>query len=139
MIDQGTPYPSGLQTALLSSGPVLSDPTGGAPLVDAALWIQHVLLGSTATMVAILAIAAIGFLALSGQIELRRGATTIIGCFILFGAPSIAAAFVQMFVRVDDRPPLTAAKADAPTLPPAPPPPPRTYDPYAGASVERRR
>jgi type IV secretion system protein VirB2 len=44
-----------------------------------------------ATSVAVIAIVGIGFGMLSGRIDLRRGATVIIGGFILFGASSIVA------------------------------------------------
>ncbi len=42
-----------------------------------------------------IALAGIGFVMLAGRVDLRRGATVILGCFILFAAPSMANSFVQ--------------------------------------------
>jgi type IV secretion system protein VirB2 len=52
-------------------------------------WLQHTLLGTVATVVAIIAVASVGFLMLTGRMNWRYGATVILGCFILFGAASI--------------------------------------------------
>jgi type IV secretion system protein VirB2 len=47
------------------------------------------LLGTVATVAAIIAVASVGFLMLTGRMNWRYGATVILGCFILFGAASI--------------------------------------------------
>jgi type IV secretion system protein VirB2 len=60
-------------------------------LTGAAAWLQGTLLGPIATTIAVIAVASVGFLMLTGRLHWRRGAQTIIGCFILFGASSIAA------------------------------------------------
>jgi type IV secretory pathway VirB2 component (pilin) len=57
-------------------------PDRGRALLDAG----H-LLGNVATAVAVMAVAAVGFMMLTGRMNWRFGATVIIGCFILFGAP----------------------------------------------------
>ncbi len=76
--------------ALVSYSPSLADsPAGSSVLVAAVTWLQDVLLGTAATSIAIVAIAAIGFGMLTGRINLRHGATVVFGCFILFGASSI--------------------------------------------------
>jgi type IV secretory pathway VirB2 component (pilin) len=118
----------------------LDDPPAQSPLGAAIAWLEGAALGSTATIVAVIAVAAIGLLMLSGRLELRRGVTVALGCFILFGATSIGAALTG----------LTDTDA-APGAAPAPPPPPlpqaraaadqprAAYDPYAGASVPVRR
>src|SRR3546814_18729752 len=49
------------------------------------------LLGTVATVVAVIAVATVGFMMLTGRINWRYGATVILGCFILFGAASIVA------------------------------------------------
>jgi type IV secretory pathway VirB2 component (pilin) len=59
-------------------------------LVPAVQWIEGALLGSLATVIAILAIAGIGFAMFSGRIALRRTISAILGCFVLLGASSIA-------------------------------------------------
>lgn len=61
-----------------------------SPITAAIVWLQGALLGSATTMVAIIAIALFGVLMLSGRIDWRRGVRIVIGCFILFGAPTIA-------------------------------------------------
>jgi len=47
------------------------------------------LLGTFATVAAVIAIAAVGFMMLTGRINWRHGAVVVLGCFILFGAASI--------------------------------------------------
>ena len=69
----------------------MSDPAGSGPIVSALDWLQGTLLGTVATTVAVIAIAAVGFMMLTGRINWRHGAVVILGCFILFGAVSIVA------------------------------------------------
>lgn len=66
-----------------------SDPAGSGPIVSALHWIQGTLLGTVATVFAIIAVAVVGFMMLTGRMNWRYGATVILGCFILFGAASI--------------------------------------------------
>ncbi|MNH76564.1 TrbC/VIRB2 family protein [compost metagenome] len=68
---------------------VLADPRGSGPIVSAVQWLQGTLLGTIATVVAVIAVACVGLLMLSGRINWRHGAVVILGCFILFGAASI--------------------------------------------------
>ena len=68
-----------------------ADPQGSGAIVGALHWIQGTLLGTTATVVAVLAVAFVGFMMLTGRMNWRHGAAVIIGCFILFGAASIVA------------------------------------------------
>lgn len=65
------------------------DPAGSGPIVAALGWLQGTLLGHVATAVAVMAVAAVGFMMLTGRLNWRFGATVIIGCFILFGAGAI--------------------------------------------------
>jgi type IV secretion system protein VirB2 len=69
----------------------LADPQGSSVIVRAVQWLQGTLLGTIATTVAVIAVAAVGLLMLTGRINWRYGATVILGCFILFGAASIVA------------------------------------------------
>jgi type IV secretion system protein VirB2 len=69
----------------------LADPQGSGAIVSAVRWLQGTLLGTVATVVAVIAVASVGFLMLTGRINWRYGATVILGCFILFGAASIVA------------------------------------------------
>ena len=68
-----------------------ADPQGSGPIVNALGWLQNTMLGSVATAVAVMAVAAVGFMMLTGRMNWRFGATVIIGVFILFGAASIVA------------------------------------------------
>ena len=65
------------------------NPAGSGPIVSALLWMQGTLLGNVATAVAVIAVAMVGFMMLTGRMNWRFGATVIIGCFILFGAGAI--------------------------------------------------
>jgi type IV secretion system protein VirB2 len=65
------------------------DPAGSGPIVAALGWLQGTLLGNVATAVAVMAVAAVGFMMLTGRMNWRFGATVIIGCFVLFGAGAI--------------------------------------------------
>ena len=68
-----------------------ADPQGSGPIVNALSWLQNTMLGSVATAVAVMAVAAVGFMMLTGRMNWRFGATVIIGCFVLFGAATIVA------------------------------------------------
>lgn len=73
------------QTALAQA----ANPQGSGPIVAALYWLQGTLLGNVATAVAVMAIAAVGFMMLTGRLNWRFGATVILGTFILFGAGAI--------------------------------------------------
>ncbi|MDF0544549.1 TrbC/VirB2 family protein [Sphingobium sp. H39-3-25] len=65
------------------------DPEGSDPIIGALQWLQGTLLGTVATVAAVIAVAAVGFMMLTGRMNWRYGAVVILGCFILFGAASI--------------------------------------------------
>ena len=67
------------------------DPAGSGPIIAAVDWLQGTLLGNVATAVAVIAVAAVGFMMLTGRINWKYGATVVLGLFILFGAASIVA------------------------------------------------
>ncbi len=99
------------------------------PYLAAVSWVSLQLLGVFATSVCVVAVAAIGFGMLDGRVEFRRAVTTLLGCFLIFGASSIASALSGGATSlssapepVDDEPPTKRAQ-------PAP-----AYDPYAGAA-----
>jgi len=79
--------------ALASPGAAMAqaaaDPRGSVPIVAALAWMEGTLLGNVATAVAVMAVAAVGFMMLTGRMNWRFGATVIVGCFVLFGAASI--------------------------------------------------
>lgn len=117
----------------------LTEPTGANPLVVAVGWLQSVMLGTIGSSISIIAVAAIGMMMLAGQLPLRRGSKVLLGCFILFGASSVASgirgAVDAAFGSVDtsssvspvEPSPLSETLASQPN-----------YDPYAGASVPDR-
>lgn len=127
-------------TVLTSPSPMLADPDQSSVFVSAAHWIEAVLLGPVATSIAVVAVASIGLLMLSGRVRLRRGATVIVGCFILFGAANIAQGLRGAATALSSAPPVAAVAQGSPPialLPPSPPEPAPVVDPYAGASIRR--
>ncbi|HVZ99345.1 MAG TPA: TrbC/VirB2 family protein [Caulobacterales bacterium] len=68
-----------------------ANPPGSGPILAAINWIQGTLLGNVATAVAVIAVAIVGFMMLTGRMNWRHGITVIIGCFVLFGAAAIVA------------------------------------------------
>ncbi|WP_371876683.1 TrbC/VirB2 family protein [Sphingomonas sp. DG1-23] len=124
--------------------PDLADPATPAPLFAAVTWIERTVLGSVATSIAVIAVAVVGLMMLRGRLEVRRGVTVILGCFVLFGAPVLAAGIRGIASNVLPAPPIVPAAPPPPPMPiargpspmmPPPPPEPSNYDPYAGASV----
>jgi len=67
----------------------MQDPQGSGVIINAVNWLQGTLLGTVATTVAVIAVAVVGFMMLTGRINWRHGVVVILGCFILFGAASI--------------------------------------------------
>lgn len=114
----------------------LSDPRGSSVIVEAVRWVEGTLLGSVGTIIAVIAVSWIGFMMLFGRANVRHGLTVIGGCFVLFGAPTIAAGLQASIAspsggRLD--------YAEVPPPPEAPPAPPTfvpaNRDPYAGAAL----
>jgi type IV secretory pathway VirB2 component (pilin) len=106
---------------ILSYAPTsLADSAAGSSVLVAAIsWLQDVLLGTVATSVAVIAVAAIGFGMLTGRVNIRHGATVVLGCFILFGASTIVNGlrYAATGAGGDDSAPATTVRT--------PPPPPR--------------
>lgn len=117
------------------SNTALSEP--GA-LAAAAAWIESLVLGTPATITAVLAIAALGFAALGGHFPARRALRVVLGTFILFGAPIIAGGLSnlsQQWRQGTDFPTAVASPVDPAPAAPLPSPTANPFDPYAGASV----
>lgn len=70
---------------------VQANPAGSSPLVAALEWVQGTLLGNLATTAAVIAVAVVGYMMLTGRMEWRRGLMVVVGAFIIFGAVSIVA------------------------------------------------
>ena len=119
----------------------LADPAGSGAVAAAVQWLQGTLLGTAATSVAVISVAAVGLMMLTGRLSVRRAGVVILGCFILFGASSIAAGIHALAGLGQAPPPEPAYVPPAWVLPPPAPPPPAPAvpaDPYAGAAVPSR-
>ena len=84
--------------AMPSAAFAQANPQGSGPIVSALSWLQGTLLGNVATAVAVMAVAAVGFMMLTGRMNWRFGATVIIGCFVLFGAGAIVSGIQSVAV-----------------------------------------
>lgn len=117
------------------------DPVGTSVFVSAARWIEAVLMGPVATSIAVMAVASVGLLMLSGRVNIRRGASVILGCFILFGAATIAQGLRGAASAVTRGGSSQPVNVIAPTpqvvLEPPSEEPVEVMDPYAGASFRR--
>ncbi|MDZ4058033.1 MAG: TrbC/VirB2 family protein [Polynucleobacter sp.] len=106
-------------------------------LVEAVQWAVAALTGSLATAAATLAVASFGYLVFMGQMDLRRAAQVILGCFILFSAPKIAAGLIGLGTlspngHVESTLP---PSIKLPSLPQPNSHP--THDPYAAAAISQ--
>ena len=123
-------------SSALASGS-LADPSGSDVIPAAVSWLEGLLLGTVATTIAIIAVSAVGLMMLTGRVSMRHGLTVTVGCFILFGAATIAAGIRSYLPGADQV--LVSHRPDAPPgMTPPPPPSPTNHDPYAGASVPMR-
>ncbi|MDB5580081.1 MAG: type secretion protein [Bradyrhizobium sp.] len=115
---------------------MISDPGSSSPIVAGVTWIEHALLGTAATAIAVICVAAVGYQFLTGHIPARRAVTVIVGCFILFGAPSIAGALSALAGHEPAGDAVEQAAPSAPEAAPMPlapsPAPPNPFDPYSG-------
>lgn len=107
------------------------------PVTSTLGWIEGTVLGTVATAVAVVAVAWVGFLMLSGRIDVRRAAHVIFGSFVIFGASTIAVGFQAAIFGMHEAP---VEQVDVAPLPPAYPAAPAgaapsAYDPYAGAGL----
>jgi type IV secretory pathway VirB2 component (pilin) len=97
MPPRSAPIP--LLAMLLAPMPALAqaatDPQGSGPILAALLWLQGTLMGNVATAIAVMAVAAVGLMMLTGRMNWRMGITVILGCFILFGASAIVSGIRQ--------------------------------------------
>lgn len=127
--------------ALGPSPPLFRDPGGADVFLPAAHWVEAVLLGPVATSIAVMAVASVGLLMLSGRVNVRRGAVVIVGCFILFGAATIAQGLrgaVTSFTGASGSQSVRAPPAlPAELLSPPANEAAASADPYAGASIRR--
>jgi type IV secretory pathway VirB2 component (pilin) len=112
---------------------LLSEPPTSSAIVAAVQWLEGTLLGTIATTAAVIAVAWIGVMMLTGRVTVRSGATTILGCFILFGATSIVAGIRNTISGDENAMPPVADMSPPVVIPPVQ----VKNDPYAGASLRR--
>lgn len=115
----------------------LTEPSGTQAVTDAASWLQGTMLGSVATIIAVLAIAAVDVGLFSGRLNVRRGPTVVMGCCVLFGSGVIANALMALIDTPAPDGMVIAAEALPSPLDALPKSQAVPYDPYAGASVVR--
>jgi type IV secretory pathway VirB2 component (pilin) len=106
---------------------------GQSAILEAARWLEQLLTGSVGTTVATIVIAIAGIVMMQGHLAPRRAVTVILGAFILFGAPAIAAGIVAAAKGQRARSDRAVSVTPPPALPGAAP----QFDPYAGASTPR--
>jgi type IV secretion system protein VirB2 len=82
-------WPTASLGATLPTSLRAASPAGASPILSAVTWMKDTLLGEVASGVAVIAVAVVGFMMLSGRLNWRYGATVIVGCFVLFGAATI--------------------------------------------------
>jgi type IV secretory pathway VirB2 component (pilin) len=119
----------------------ITDPLGANAISAAVGWLEGTLVGAIATSVAIIAITSFGFLMITGRVDIRRAAQAVFGCFIIFGASTIAGGITGALNGSSVAMPQIAAAPPPPVLP-QPPAYPKAnttpYDPYAGAALPPR-
>lgn len=109
--------------------------SGSQVLETGANWLVSLMTGSLALGLCVLAIAVIGLLMLGGRLPVRDGLRVVLGCFVLLGAPAIAAAFMTAGQETSQGP----GSPDPPRqlADPREDLPPSAFDPYAGASLRQ--
>ena len=119
----------------------LAEPPSTSVLGAGAQWIEQLLTGSLVFAIATVAIALIGLAMLGGHASLKRGARVLLGCFLLFGAHSIAVGLRGVATSEDpsDRRYANVQRVVIPPNLPTQNPAPNAFDPYAGAGVPTRQ
>lgn len=107
--------------------------SSGFALVAGVDWIARLLTGSAATIIATIGVAILGLMMLGGRLPWRRGASAVLGCFLIFGAPIVARGLLLLGAPQGMAIQRSAA-TEAMVMPP-PPPTPQPYDPYAGVAL----
>lgn len=118
------------------AGSTMLQPSSEPVLGSAIEWITSTLLGSIALGLCTIAVAVVGLMMLEGRLPIRQGARVIVGCFVIFGAPVIAAGLMGAWQSERSAPPPPVAIGPDPATEREEPPP-ANYDPYAGASLRR--
>lgn len=114
----------------------LLEPTGAPVLGTAVEWLAQTVTGSIAIALCTIAVAMVGVMMFEGRMPIRRGLRVIIGCFVVFGAPAIAAGLLGTWQTGAEAPPPAAIGIDPATMRGAPAP--MVYDPATGTWSPRQ-
>jgi type IV secretory pathway VirB2 component (pilin) len=112
----------------------VTHPQGGY-IFAAVNWIQTTLLGSAATSIAIIAVAALGLSMVWGRFDIRAAGRVAVGAFFVFGAPLLAlqlSAILRGSAVAEPEMIIAPSPSGAPPIIPKDAP---VQDPYAGAAV----
>lgn len=101
-------------------------------LAEAIGWIEGLMLGSVATVLATVSVACVGLLLLDGRLDWKRGVRTVLGCFLIFGAPTLAAGIMGPTTSTSSASVYPAAESNVIAPPPRPP---ENYNPYSRAAL----
>lgn len=114
---------------------------GSGAFGSAIGWLEGTLLGTVASVAAVIAVATVGLMMLAGRMDVRHAVRVVLGCFIIFGASTIASGLVAAMSSSPGDPgsdaveqPVLAAQAPAVPVNSVP----AVSDPYAGAAVPPR-
>lgn len=113
----------------------LFDAPHSSTLGAASEWLTGTLLGDAAIGLSVIAVAFVGLMLMAGRLAIRDGLRVAMGCFVLLGAPVIAAGLRD--AALGTVPTGSVVEPPIAATPPPPPLPASTYDPYAGASLRR--
>jgi type IV secretion system protein VirB2 len=69
----------------------VGSPQGSGPFAAAVNWVLGIMTGPIAISIGVIAVAFVGFMMLTGRLNWKHGLTTLVGLFIIFGAPAIVA------------------------------------------------
>lgn len=105
------------------------------PLADGARWLNADALPAVFQPLTVIAVLLVALVMLQGRMPLRRGAFTILGCFIMIGGAAIANALLALRSASPEPPNSTIVLDQRPI--PKPKEITNNSDPYAGASLTR--
>ncbi|MEO0419755.1 MAG: TrbC/VirB2 family protein [Pseudomonadota bacterium] len=112
----------------------LFNPSSPPPLSASIDAVSGSTLAEVVTPLCVLTVAFLGFAMLSGRFQVREGFRVVLGCFVLLGAPVLAAG---LFSIASSNQGVAVAQAASQATPPSPRQElePADNDPYAGASL----
>jgi len=95
-------------------------------------WVNDALTGDLTTALCVVAVAFVGLVMTTGRLAVRDAARVVLGCFVLLGAPVIAADILRATEGTSAIVPRPSYYEMHDSIRLSPP----DYDPYAGASLQ---